>query len=157
MLRILIIMAMRIQKTKILIMNRVLLILVLLNILWLESCNTKYEKYEADWVVRKLTIKGVEKTEEIFFYNFIIDVGGEVAIPPGIGKKFNKSCSLKLYSKNRRDFIELNCANDLGGEYEIKCVDKECCRIFLKSDKVYIELAYNSDLPIGRTRKCPLM
>ena len=125
----------------------------------LVSCTSKYSKYHADWIVMEFKINNVDSRDMIGSYNFRINNTTKEADPIGLylkDEKFMKSdfTKFKWSSKNTQDYITFVEHPFFIGDYEISCINTDCCTVLLKNDSVFIKMYYNSDIPYGRTRKC---
>ena len=131
-------------------------------LLVLTSCSSRFMKYESFWIIEKFEVNGEDATSMILIYNFSINVKMSSATPPTVQDDPNirrkvMHCDIDFYRKGGKDYIQIFDHYFFEGDYEIKCLDENCCRVTIENDKIYLELKYNGDSPpfFEKSRKCP--
>ena len=133
-------------------------LIICLGCLLFFSCSSKFMKYESNWSITKFEVEGKDAIDLIYIYHFNIDAELSNARPPSMrvnGRVRSFTCDIDFYKKNGRDYIKLSDHYYFAGVYEIRCVDKTCCRIIMENERIYMEMDYNGDLPLGKSRDCP--
>ena len=123
------------------------------------SCTTNYEQYHADWIVSKLEIEGENRMGDVFLYNVNIDLDMSVGMFPGLwvgifDEKGAVDCKVSVHEKDGLHYLEVSDHHIFNGVYELKCLDEQCCTLTMRSDRIYMEMDYNMDIPFGITRPC---
>ncbi len=114
------------------------LIFILL-VTFLFSCNSA-RKYQADWIIVEL------KYDENNLYNFVhvrnltinFREGGfvpTVSKEPFIDEKFDYEESFSFFQENEKDYITIEGSKFFTDTFEVGCLTKNCCEIFLKNEK----------------------
>lgn len=147
-------------------MEKIKFLILLIVVLVISSCSSRFRKYESNWIVTKFEVDGKDKFHHdyIKIYNFEICVYLSSATPitlrdeSGIRRR-PTSCDIKFYRKGGKDYIVIFDHYFFAGTYEISCLDKKCCTIEMKNERIYLEMDYNGELPIypqiKKPRKCP--
>jgi hypothetical protein len=140
-------------------MNRLLFAILLLAAAT-SSCMMRYKKYDASWILVKYLIDGEDLMDDVMMYNFTIYTRLHSATPPmlhsfSLEEKRNAACDISFFKKSGQDYLEMKNHHFYSGVYEIKCLDKNCCTISVRNNRIYMEMDYDSDLPFGKSRKCP--
>ena len=117
-------------------------------------------KYESNWAITKFEVEGKDAIPLIYIFHFEINVKFAEATPPTIHDDPNvhrkiQVSDIDFYKKNDKDYIEVSDHYFFAGVYEIRCLDKTCCRIAMENERIYMEMDYNGDLPFGKSRDCP--
>lgn len=126
----------------------------------LSSCGSRYSKYNADWIVLRADFEGKNVNHIITFFNFTINVKTKTARPCDISFTdefvLSEAVPIKFDSRDGIDYLEIKNHYNLNGRYQIQCLDENCCTISLSNEKFYLEMTYNSEIPYGRKRDCPM-
>lgn len=132
-------------------------LIICLGCLLFSSCSSRFIKYESNWAITKFEVEGEDAIDLIYMYHFKINVKLSNARPPSMrlnGRVRGFTCEIDFYKKNGKDYIEISDHYYFAGVYEIRCVDKTCCRIIMENERIYMEMDYNGDLPLGKSRDC---
>ena len=147
-------------------MEKIKFLILLIVVLVISSCSSRFRKYESNWIVTKFEVDGKDMFHHdyIFAYNFEINVYLSSVRPIILRNELSErrkvsSCDIKFYRKGGKDYITIFDHYFFAGTYEIGCLDQKCCAIEMKNERIYLEMDYNGELPIypriPKSRKCP--
>lgn len=132
---------------------------IILIMFFLNSCGSRYDRYNADWIVEELEIDGSDALNIVGFYNFKIDFEEEKITPVGLylkGKKFMYRDKVPFSIETRMgvDYIHMVGHPVFSSEYTIKCIDEKCCYLQISGEGLFIKMIYNGEIPVGKTDRC---
>ncbi len=139
-------------------MARSYLFLLLLMLLY--SCDSRYTRYHARWIVEEYEVNGIDARYNIGVFNLKIDLNRKLAFLPGLYMEDSTymvsgaDVPLSISTKGKQDFIYFSGHPIIQGAYTIDCIDRNCCHLLLKNDSIAMKLVYNGDITFGKERDC---
>src|SRR5690606_5405769 len=95
-------------------MKKIKFLILLIAVLVVSSCSSRFRKYESNWIVTKFEVDGKDRFHHDYIaaYNFRISVYLSLTTPITLRNELSErrkvsSCDIKFYRKGGKDYITI--------------------------------------------------
>ena len=145
------------------IINRLIKIVLLLLFFILNLSCSSTKIYEADWVLTSLSLDNQDITNQVTSFNMSISQSIELTIPRVDLKKFKgltqtRRAISEIEKRDGKYWIRFEAVGFFNDEFELLCLDENCCSIRLWNENKSVELIYSGEIGLTTSksrRDCP--
>jgi len=144
-------------------MNKNLRFLISLVVLFMFSCRSSHNVYEADWFLIEAKIDNESVLNHIEFRNMVVDFEKNGLVPlsniDGLSSTKTGESNFLYLKEGKQDFVVIDVKDSpsdyFDGKFEVLLADENGCSVSFSTERKKFFMLFNKEITNKVRRKCP--